>query len=97
VLSFIPKLGQLVAAPIGMIASITNAIASAGKTYFDARAQEHQREIDHLNYQQERHRSHMQSCFDDVSDALNISTQMYEALVKISLSNHKIKRILSQM
>lgn len=97
ILSFIPKFGQLVAAPLGVVAAISSAIATAGKTYYGAQEQEHRREIDDLNYHQERQRRQMQGCFDDVSDALNISTQMYDTLIKIGLSNHKIKKILSQL
>lgn len=96
ILSFVPKFGQLVAAPLGIVAAISNAIATAGKTYYGAQAQQHNIEITEINHQQDRYRQSMRNRYDDVSEALKISSQMRELLIEISKFNHKISTMLVQ-
>jgi hypothetical protein len=90
--AFIPG-GQITALPIATaIGGVAAALATGTKAFFDARGFQHQAETDAMQFSQMRNKNMMKDCLDQISNAVDISSQIQELLIKMIKANDRTKR-----
>lgn len=81
-----------VAVPIaGGIASVSSAIATAGKVYFDSKSTRHKQAVQQHQYKEEDYKKHTDMFMGAASKASEQTKQTHELLIKMNKHSHLLK------